>query len=185
MKGFTLRLFLLLVLIALTVPLQAQVLSTASSAALSANLQESLSVSLTGGTPVDFGNLTALGVTAASTPVSIQTAWVLNPSRGTVRLVGYFDTLNALTDGAGNNIASSNVKGQVTTGTPTSFTAFTQTVSGIGTAGASLELFSEAIGGTNKNKTRTDSLDLEIDLTGTQQPAGTYTGTLRIQAIAL
>jgi len=182
---FRRRLPLLFAAVLLPLQLQAQVLSTASSAGLSANLPESLSVSLTGGTPVNFGNLTALGVTPASTPVSIQTVWVLSPSRGTVRLVGYFDTTSALTDGAGNNIASSNVKGRVTSGTPTSFTAFTQSITGIGTAGASLELFSEAISGTNKNKTRTDSLDLEIDLTGTQLPAGSYTGTLRIQAIAL
>ncbi len=165
--------------------LKAQVLSAVSNVTLNANLAESLTVSLTGGSTVNF-TLVPGGVATGSTPVGIQTSWVLQPSRGTVRLVGYFDTTTSLTQGGGVYIPMANILGQVTTGTPTSFTAFTQTVSGIGTAGASLELFSETITGTNKNKTRNDSLNLEVDLTTVpQQPAGTYSGTLRIQAIAL
>jgi hypothetical protein len=67
------------------------------------------------------------------------------------------------------------------------FTAFTQSgVGGIGTVGASLQLFSEGITGLNKNKTRIDTLSLQIDLTTAPlQPAGNYTGTLFIQAVAI
>ena len=65
-------------------------------------------------------------------------------------------------------------------------TAFTQNgVGGIGTVGASLQLFSVGITGLNKNFTRNDTLSLQIDLTtAPQQPAGIYTGTLLIQAVA-
>jgi hypothetical protein len=166
---------------------QAQVLSAVQSPTLNANLTETLSVSLTGGSTVNF-SLTPGAAAAGDVPVSIQTGWVLQPQRGSVRLVGYFDTTDALTTPGppATSIPSSLVFGKMTTGSPTTFTAFTQTVSGIGTAGASLLLFSETITGVNKNKTRTDNLDLQIDLTGApQQAAGAYTGTLRIQAIAL
>lgn len=170
----------------LPVKASAQVLSALSNVSLNANLVESLAVSLPGVTTVNF-TLVAGAAASGDSSVLITTTWVLRANRGTVKLVGYFDTTNALTD-AGPPAASidvANVFGQVTTGTPTTFTAFTQSVIGIGTAGASLELFSETITGVNKNKTRTDTLDLQIDLTtAPQQPAGTYTGTLRIRAIA-
>lgn len=165
---------------------RSQVLSGVSNVVLNAALVESLTVTLTGASTVNFA-LVAGGVAAGDTPVAIQTSWVLRPARTAVKLVGYFDTTNALTDPGPPvaNIGVANVFGRVATGTPTSFTAFTQTVGGIGTAGASLELFSEPITGLNKNKTRTDNLELQIDLTtALQQPAGNYAGTLRIQAIA-
>lgn len=189
MKGssFTRLLPFAFLLLFLPLRLQAQVLSTAASASLNATLPESLTVALTGVSSVSF-SLTPGGAVTGDNPVTIETSWVLQPSRTAVKLVGYFDSTNALSDAGppAANISTSNVLGQVTTGTPTSFTAFTQTISGIGTAGASLELFSETITGANKNKTRADNLNLKIDLTSAdQQPAGNYTGTLRIQAIAL
>jgi len=177
-----------LVFVLLPAAAKAQIpLSNVASATLNATLTETLSVSLTGGSTVSFA-LVPGGNATGSVPVGITTSWVLKPTRTAVKLVGYFDTTDALTDTvtSTNHIASANVLGRVATGTPTTFTAFTSTVSGIGTPGASLELFSEGIGGSNKNETRTDSLDLEIDLTSVpQQPAGDYTGTLRIQAIVL
>lgn len=162
---------------------QAQsLLSTPVNVTLNAALAETLSVSVTGVNPVSF-TLVPGGIANGSGTVGIQTSWVLKPGKTTVTLVGYFDTTNALTDAAtAATIASANVLGQVNAG---GYAAFTQSVAGIGTPGASLQLFSEGITGGNKSKTRTDSLDLEIDLTSTQQNAGTYTGTLRIQAIAL
>ena len=54
----------------------------------------------------------------------------------------------------------------------------------IGTAGGSLRLFSININGTNKTATRTDNLNLQIDLTGAPiLPPGTYSGTLNIEAV--
>ena len=68
---------------------------------------------------------------------------------------------------------------------PAVFTAFTQNaVGGIGTAGGSLRLFSINITGANKTVTRTDNLNLQIDLTGAAiLPPGTYSGTLNIEAV--
>jgi len=107
-------------------------------------------------------------------------------TRTTVNLYGYFASSTvALTDGASHNIPSSAVFGQVTTGVPTSFTAFTQT-GPFGGAGASLHLFSQGITVSNVSSTRTDNLSLRIDLTSAPQTsAAVYTGTLQIQAQAL
>ena len=166
---------------------QAQILTPQANVTLNARLTETLSVTLTGVSLVNF-TLVPGGVAPGDSSVAIQTSWVLRPNRTALKLVGYFDTTNALTDAGPPvaNIASANVFGRVVTGTPTTFAPFTGTVVGIGTAGASLELFSETILGNNKTKARTDNLDLQIDLTSApQQPAGDYTGVLRIQAIAL
>lgn len=132
---------------------------------------------------------------AGSSSISITTSWVLNPSRTNVTIVAWFDsTTAALTDGVAppngpNNIPSASVQGSVTAvsptpAPPTAFTPFTGAAP-IGNPGASLIVFSEAIGGTNKNKSRVDSLDLRIDQTGLTLPAGTYTGTLKIQGRAI
>ena len=54
----------------------------------------------------------------------------------------------------------------MTTGAPTSYTAFTQAVTGgaLGVSGASLVLFQATVDGTHRNITRTDNLNLEINL---------------------
>jgi hypothetical protein len=120
--------------------------------------------------------------------VAITTTWVLSAGRTAVTLVGYFASATvALTDGAAtpDNIPASEVLGQVTTGAPTSFTAFTQTAP-LGTAGAGLTLFTQGLSGANRTANRTDNLNLEINLSSQPQlPAGSYTGTLNIQAQAL
>jgi hypothetical protein len=146
---------------------------------------ETLTISVTGGSNVSFA-LANGAAAAGSAPVVIATSWDLNPGlTGAVTLYGYFITPSqALIDGSGNAIATSLVQGRMTTGTPASYTAFTQT-NAVGPAGGSLALFTESIGGPNKTKTRSDNLDLRIDLAGQLLPAGTYTGTLRIQARAL
>ena len=71
--------------------------------------------------------------------------------------------------------------GQVTTGVPTTYTAFTQTVP-FGGAGAGLTLVNEThtLG---HNASRTDVLNLEINLSGLPNlPPGNYSGTLTLQA---
>lgn len=163
----------------------AQINSGVGNVSLNAVVAPALTVSVSSGTTVNFtllNNAVANGDTAST----IQTSWNLNPGTTTdVKLFGYFDTPTvALTDGAGNDIPSSKVEGRMSTGSPTSYTAFSQT-NPLGPAGGSLLLFSEGITGGNKIKTRTDNLELRINLTGTSLPAGTYTGTLRIQAQAL
>jgi hypothetical protein len=162
----------------------AQTLSGISSASLSANLAQSLSISITSGSTVNF-TLAENAAANGDVPVVVSSTWNLNPGQtGAVALYGYFDVpASALVDGA-NSIPTSWVEGRMTTGTPTSYTAFTQT-NAVGPAGGSLALFSEAITGVNKIKTRSDNLDLRINLTGQTCPAGAYAGTLRLQARAI
>ena len=105
-----------------------QLNSNTASVALKATLGESLTVAATPSTvtiPLVSG-----GTATGTSPVAITTTWVLSATRTAVTLVGYFSSATAaLTDGAATpaNIPASEVLGQVTTGTPTSFTAFTQT----------------------------------------------------------
>jgi hypothetical protein len=163
-----------------------QLNSNTASVALRATLGESLTVAATPSAVAI--PLVAGGTATGTSPVAITTTWVLSASRTAVTLVGYFASATvALTDGATtpDNIPASEVLGQVTTGTPTSFTAFTQTAH-VGTAGAGLTLFTQALSGASRTANRTDNLNLEINLAGQPQlPAGSYTGTLNIQAQAL
>src|SRR3984957_9434316 len=126
-----LSLKLISVVAALTLALPAaigQLNSNTASVALRATLGESLTVAAT---PSAVAIPLVSGGTAAGTsPVAITTTWVLSAGRTAVTLVGYFASATvALTDGAAtpDNIPASEVLGQMTTGTPTSFTAFTQT----------------------------------------------------------
>lgn len=160
--------------------------SSTATVSLNATLSESLTVAAT---PSNVTFALVSGSTATgSAPVAMTTKWILSGARTSVTLVGYFSSAAAaLTDGATTptNIPTSEVLGQVTTGAPTAFTAFTQTAP-LGTAGAGLTLFTQAISGTNRAATRTDNLNLQINLTAQPQlPAGTYTGTLNLQAQAL
>ena len=163
-----------------------QLNSNTASVALRATLGESLTVAATPSAVAI--PLVAGGTAAGTSPVAITTTWFLSAGRTAVTLVGYFASATvALTDGAAtpDNIPASEVLGQVTTGTPTSFTAFTQTAP-LGTAGAGLTLFTQGLSGANRTANRTDNLNLEINLSGQPQlPAGSYTGTLNIQAQAL
>lgn len=163
----------------------AQVLSGVGNVNLNAVLPQSVTVTVTGGSSVNFA-LTENAAANGDVPTVIQTRWNLNPGLvGAVTLYGYFDTpAQALTDGVGNDIPTSWVEGQMATGTPTTYTAFTQT-NPVGPAGGSLGLFTAAITGLNKVSTRTDNLDLRINLTGQVLPAGSYAGVLRLQARAL
>ena len=163
----------------------AQVLSNIGNVNLSAVLAQSITISVTSGSTVNF-TLAENAPAGGDVPAVIQTSWNLNPGQtGAVSLYGYFNTpAQALTDGGGNDIPSSWVEGQMATGSPTTYTAFTQT-NPVGPAGGSLALFSEVITGLNKIKTRTDNLDLRVNLTGQTLPAGSYTGILRLQARAI
>lgn len=160
--------------------------SNTATVSLSATLSESLTVAATPST-VTFP-LVAGGTATGNAPVAVTTTWVLSGSRTTVTLIGYFASAAAALANAGPpvvDIPTSEVLGQMTTGTPTTFTAFTQTAP-LGPAGAGLTLFTQAISATNRSSTRTDNLNLQINLTSQPQlPAGTYTGTLNIQAQAL
>lgn len=164
----------------------AQINSSQATVTLNAILAESLTISANPST-VNFALVSGATATG-SAPVAITTSWVLKTTRANVNLYSWFATPSAaLTDGGSpaNNIASSLVLGQVTTGAPTSYTAFSQSNT-LGTASGGLQLFTQAISSTNRTSTRTDNLNLQINLTTLPQlPAGTYTGIITLQAQAL
>lgn len=160
--------------------------SNQATVTLNATLAETLSISATPAN-VNF-TLVSGGPALGSAPVVITSNWLLKSTRSAVNLYGWFTTPSAaLTDGLSpvTNIASSLVYGLVSTGSPTSYTAFTASPA-LGTAGGGLQLYTQAITNTNRASTRTDNLLLKIDLTSLPQfPAGTYTGTLTLQAQSL
>jgi hypothetical protein len=120
-------------------------------------------------------------VATGSTPITITTTWDISPSVGNLTLYGFFSTATAaLSNGAGNNIASSRVNGSVNGGAFAPFTGISPYA-----AGSSLQIFMFRVIGNNRRGTRNDTLNLQIDLTGAVLPAGTYSGTLLIQAQAL
>jgi hypothetical protein len=147
-----------------------------------------LSVSVTSGSVQTIAAVQDNAVNAFPTPVVIQTQWDVNPGQvNSISLVAYFTTPSQAMVGGTTQIPSSRVLGRMTSGLPTTFTAFTQAaVAGAGTAGGSLRLFSENISGPNKGAmTRTDNLDLQLNLVGFPDlPVGDYTGTLNIRAVA-
>ena len=163
-----------------------QLNSSAGSVALTATLGESITLAVTPGT-MTFA-LVAGGVATGNTPISITSTWVLAASRANLVLDAYFSSATAALSTAGPpvvNIPSSEVLGQMTTGTPTSYTAFTQT-GVVGASGAGLALFTVSLNSSNRAGTRTDNLSLEIDLSSQPQlAAGVYTGTVYIQAQSL
>jgi hypothetical protein len=163
----------------------AQLLSGLTNLSLNATTPSSLTIAITSGSSMNFTLLQG-ALANGSAAAAITTSWNVNPGKtGSISLYGYFSTPSAALAGPTYNIASTYVEGRVTTGSPVAFTPFTQT-NPVGPAGGSLLLFTEAITGVNKNKTRTDNLNVRVNLTASPVvPAGTYTGTLRIQARAL
>jgi hypothetical protein len=158
---------------------QVQVISLANSAA------SSLTVLVTSGAVQTIPAVTDNAVNNFPSPVVIQTSWRVNPGQThTVNLIAYFSVPAQALVGP-TQIPSSRLKGRMTTGIPTTYTAITQNgLGGVGTAGGSLRLFSVNIGGGNKNSSRTDNLDLQLDLVGAAAlRAGTYSGVLNIRAV--
>jgi hypothetical protein len=113
-------------------------------------------------------------------PVSLTTSWNLTGG-ASVLLVGWFATpAQALANGT-DFIPSSKVEGRIGAAAYAPFN--NAAVGGVGVAGGSLQLFSQGVGAGSFFGTRTDQLDLRLDLTGTTTLAGDYTGTLNLQAI--
>jgi len=153
---------------------------------LSAIRAGTLTVGVTSGMIQTIASLTDNAVNTFPTPVMIVTQWNVNPGQtNTVDLVAYFTTPSQALVGGAVQIPSSRVLGRMTTGLPVAFTPIRANgVGGIGPAGGSLRLFSQNITGINKNATRTDNLDLQLNLVGFPSlPPGTYSGTLNLRAI--
>ncbi len=153
--------------------------SNVATVALSATKAATLSVSPSASTATlasitDGSNANDFG------PVSLTTSWNLTAG-SSVRLIGWFGTpAQALANGT-DYIPSSKIEGRVGA---TAYAPFTgAAVAGVGVAGGSLQLFNESVGAGTRFGSRTDQLDLRLDLTGTTTVAGDYTGTLNLQAV--
>jgi hypothetical protein len=162
----------------------AQVNSNIQTVTLTATLNESLTVGLSGNV-VTFSMNPGAANNAGNTTITATTSWALNAGRNTVRLYAYFaNAASALNNGAGSNIPSSAFKIQV--GGAGAFNALTN-ANPFNGANAGLQLFTQAITAANRVSNRSDSLAFTIDLSGgtlPTLPVGGYNGTLNIQAQA-
>ena len=159
----------------------AQLSSGAQPITLTASLSESLTVSLSA-SAVNFTLAAGSAANAGSTGITATTKWVLKPSRTAVGVYAYFaSAAAALTDGAGDNIPSSDFYIADNAGASTALTATVP----FGGALAGLQLANVPITAANRNASRTDAMAFNINLsTLPALPAATYTGTLNIQAQA-
>jgi hypothetical protein len=128
-------------------------------------------------------NLVPGGVAPGSNSIAVTTMWSGLTLLSAVNEYAFFGSAAmALSSSAPiTSIPSSCVSGQVLTGSPTTFTPFTQ-ASPFG-VGSSLQLFTISSILTVGNSSRTDNLSLSINLSSLPQlPAATYTGVLFIVA---
>jgi hypothetical protein len=158
---------------------QAGLTSNLATVALTATKAATLTVSPNASTAT-LASITDNSNANDFTPVSLTTAWNLTGG-SSVRLIGWFATpAQALANGS-DFIPSSKVEGRVGA---TAYAPFTSGgVGGVGVAGGSLQLFSQAVAAGSYFGSRTDQLDLRLNLIGTTTLAGDYLGTLNLQAI--
>ena len=159
---------------------QTQIISLAAAAA------STLTVTIQSGAVQAIPAVADNAVNNFPTPVVIQTAWNVSPGQtNSVNLVAYFSLPAQALVGGSTQIPSSRVLGRMTTGLPAAFTAITQNgIGGVGSVGGSLHLFAVNIGGPNRNASRTDNLDLQLNLVGFPPlAAGAYAGVLNIRAV--
>jgi hypothetical protein len=161
---------------------QAQVglLSNTATVTLTATKNSTLTVSPATSTAT-LASITDNSTANNFSAVSLTTDW--NLTAGTsVNLVGWFATpAQALANGT-SLIPSSRVEGRVGAAAFAPFSG--AALGGVGVAGGSQVLFTESVGAGTFQGTRTDQLDLRLNLTGAPTTvAGNYTGTLNLQAI--
>jgi hypothetical protein len=169
-----------------TATAQAGTRSPAISLSLTAAQPAFISVTVVSGASPTIPVLAPGALNSFPTPTRIQTSWNLRTGSGTLSLVGWFSTPGlALANGA-TAIPASRVQGRVATGRPRNFTAFTQGPrGGVGVAGGSLELWRYRVCNSVacRRRTRTDNLELRLNLVGFPLAAGSYAGTLNLRAV--
>ena len=121
-------------------------------------------------------------------PISFTTSWNLDATRTSVVVSAFFeDATGALTALGSTNpadrVATADVWGRSTTGTPTEFAPFS---SAVRWPGCGMEVFRQQLRPhVNDMFSRTDELELEIDLTRRASlPLGSYEGELTLVAEA-
>jgi len=153
------------------------------SCATPATAQESLGVTLSAAS-VSFSLSAGSATNAGSLPVAVTVNWLVLPTRNTISVYGYFtNAAAALAHVSVANpvdIPSSRIEVSVNGG---GFAGFNQTVP-FGAAGAGRRVAQQAITILNLLGQRTDTLQLNINLSGYTLPADTYIGSLRIRVQA-
>jgi len=173
---------LLLAASMISAPLVAQVRNSgASPIALNAVLSDSITLTLSGNA-VNFNLIGGSPSNPGSTGITATTTWLLRPNVNSLKLYAFFSSSSAaLSDGAGHNIPSADFQISANGG---AFASLTNTVP-FGGANAGLQISSVRILGNNKSGTNSDAMNFNINLAPLPSlPAGTYTGTLTIQAQA-
>jgi len=159
----------------------AQVGLTSSPATVSLTATKGATLTLgTSSATATLASITDSSSANTFTPVTLNTSW--NLSSGTsVLLIGWFATpAQALVNGT-DFIPSSKVEGRVNA---SAFAPFTSgAVGGVGVANGSLQLYSQAVGAGSYFGSRSDQLDVRLNLANTYTVAGDYTGTLNLQAV--
>ena len=181
MKKYLLTLAVLALALA-TTPALAQLNSNTGTVTINANLPESLTVALTNPTITSplTENTANNTQTAPVAGTNITTTWVLQPGRTAMKVFVYSATANPLTNGT-DTIPATSIKISNTGigGTYNALAAGTPFGTGL-QIGATT-----SITGTNRSSNRTDTVFFAIDTTfNPQLSAGTYSGTLNVQAQA-
>lgn len=192
-KFFSFAVMMVMALAIASTSAAAQLNSNAPTVTLNATLPESLTVSVTSGATVNFTLAANTAANPGSITSTIQTAWVLSPGRTKVTIWAWVaNGAAALTDGAGDNIAASQVTATAA-GSGSAGGALNTSVSGgagvpafiTPAAATGVQIGNVAITGANKASSTTTTLTWNISTTATPQlPAATYTGTVNIQAQA-
>jgi hypothetical protein len=161
----------------------AQANSNEATVSMSAQLLESLTVSVLPGL-VNFSLTSGSASNPGDTTIAVTTTWALTVTRTTLKVYGYFSSASAaLVHTAVTNsvdIPSSRVEVSVNGGASQ---PFNQTVA-FGAANAGRELASQPLTILNIAGSRTDTIALNINLSSYVLPADVYTGTLRLRAQA-
>jgi hypothetical protein len=152
--------------------------SGAQTIALNATLTDGLTVTVSSHS-VNFALTAGSANNPGSNGVTATTTWISKAGRN-LSLFGYFSSPSAaLTDGFGDNIPSANFSISDNGG---AYAPLTNVIAFRGMP-SGLQLYTVKITGANKTGSHIDNMLFNLDLsTIPQLPAGTYTGTLNIQA---
>ncbi len=143
---------------------------------------ETVTTSLSGGADT-FNLRPGNNTNPAATTISATTAWSLSPPYSLNVYAYFLNSVAALTDGSGHNIPSSAFFISVNGGNSTALTSNAANTAGFGGPNAGFTLDNINVQPVNKNSSVTDTMMFNLDLSALSQlPAGTYSGTLYIQA---
>jgi hypothetical protein len=159
--------------------LSAQLNSGQQTISITAHTTESIGISITNGSTVNF----SLQGGAGSAVPTFTTSWVLASSRTALKVYAYFQGATALTGlNPANTIAATSFSGSADGGVFTNFSS--AAVTAVSPGGVGVFVSNTQITSGNLTSSKTDSLGLALNTGSTPFTADTYTGTLVIQAQA-